>query len=509
MRTKAGWHAPSRPGWAAVTTLAVVVGLMIRLNLGGSPLWLDEAQNAALTRLPLGEIGSALEHDGHPPLFYWLLHGWTEVFGHSDRALRALPALFGLGALVALWFAGRRLGGSAVAWTAVALGALSPFLVRYATEVRMYSLVTLLALVWWLVACRAREEGALRWLVALALLTGLLVLTHYWSFFFLAAWGAAELVRWWRAGRSAVLLRPLLAVAVGSLVFLVWIGSFLAQLQHTGTPWAEAPNPAAVLTTTLFDLNGGWLEGESQALTVVMALLLVIGFAGRRAEGTTVELDLRGRPGVYEVTWLALGPLLIGAVAITVLDSAFASRYAAVVVGFLILIAARGIVTLGPAMGLVALVMTSALGAVGAWRATDDVRSQGREVALAVNAEHDGSGTTVVVACPDQLGPAVARYAEPGVEVLGYPTLQPADWVDWVDYAERNGRADPATVADDLVALADGDIWLVWREGYVTYGSQCEQLRAELEERGVTHGTAVSADTEVFEAMWLSHVVLR
>jgi hypothetical protein len=371
--------------------------------------------------------------------------------------------------------------------------------------------VTLLALVWWLIACRAREEGSLPWLAALAVTTGLLVLSHYWSFFLLGAWAAAELLAWWRAGRPGPMLRPLVAVAVGSLVFAAWLGSFLAQLRHTGTPWASAPNPAAVFVNSLFDLNGGWMEGEAQALTVIMAIVLVVGYGGERVSLARIELDARGRPAVHEVAWMAVGPLLLGAVAITALGSAFSSRYAAVAIGFLILVAARGIVTLGPVMGLVSFVAVSALGAAGSWRATNVVRSQGQEVALAVNDGHDGTADTLVVACPDQLGPAVSRYVEEGVDVVGYPTLEPADAVDWVDYSERNESADPAVAARELLARAGDDIWLVWREGYLTFGSQCDHLRNALEAAGVDDEAevAVTADAEVYESMWLTHIVLR
>ena len=41
-----------------------------------SDLWLDEALSVNISKLPLGDIGEALRHDGHPPLYYYLLHGW-------------------------------------------------------------------------------------------------------------------------------------------------------------------------------------------------------------------------------------------------------------------------------------------------------------------------------------------------------------------------------------------------------------------------------------------------
>src|SRR5690348_16241867 len=68
---------------------AVVTGLVLRFWTS-SHLWLDEALSVDIARLPLGDIPRALRHDGHPPLYYFLLHGWMSVFGEGDTAVRSL-----------------------------------------------------------------------------------------------------------------------------------------------------------------------------------------------------------------------------------------------------------------------------------------------------------------------------------------------------------------------------------------------------------------------------------
>ena len=127
--------------------------------------------------------------------------------------------------------------------------ALSPFAVRYATEARMYSLVMLLVLAGYLVLVDALSgpgPGAL--VGGLALIAGLLLLTHYWSFYLLAAVGrCCSAVRWWRqpADRAAT-VRVGLARRRGRLLFLPWLGGFLYQSAHTGTPWGEPFRPTAI-----------------------------------------------------------------------------------------------------------------------------------------------------------------------------------------------------------------------------------------------------------------------
>jgi mannosyltransferase len=80
-------------GWPLVTVAVVssVLGVVLRL-MPRSALWLDEALSVNIASLPLGDIPSALERDGHPPLYYFLLHFWLEL-GSSDWWVRTLSAI--------------------------------------------------------------------------------------------------------------------------------------------------------------------------------------------------------------------------------------------------------------------------------------------------------------------------------------------------------------------------------------------------------------------------------
>jgi hypothetical protein len=134
-------------GWIVAAWIAVGVAVAIGVALRfwtQSNLWLDEALSVNIAKLPVGDIPAALRHDGHPPLYYWLLHGWMSVFGESDRSVRALSGVFAVLALPLMWLAGRRVGGRTVAWLALVLLALNPWAFRYATEARMYSMVVVL-----------------------------------------------------------------------------------------------------------------------------------------------------------------------------------------------------------------------------------------------------------------------------------------------------------------------------------------------------------------------------
>jgi uncharacterized membrane protein len=90
----------------------------------------------------------AVEDAQHPPLYYVLGHLWVEAFGPSAGAIRALSAIIGVLVIpAAFWLCLELFQSEAIAWTAAALVALSPFDVLYAQEAREYSLWSVALLV--------------------------------------------------------------------------------------------------------------------------------------------------------------------------------------------------------------------------------------------------------------------------------------------------------------------------------------------------------------------------
>ena len=133
-------YAPRRGRDRAVD---VVVGVYYRFTTT-SKMWLDEAQTVNIASFPLRAIADELRLDGAPPLYYYLLHVWMGVFGHSDTASAPCRGSSGHGAAAHLWWVVRRGFGRLEAIAALAVLASSPFAVYFATEARMYSLVVLL-----------------------------------------------------------------------------------------------------------------------------------------------------------------------------------------------------------------------------------------------------------------------------------------------------------------------------------------------------------------------------
>ena len=466
-------RADRRAAFLTVAVAAVVVaGIALRF-LTSSHLWLDEALTVNIARLPLSRIPDALRHDGSPPLYYVLLHWWIAVFGAGDVAVRALSATFAIATLPLIWLAGQRLGGRRVAVAALVLLASSPFACRFATEARMYSLLGFLALAGYLFLQRLVERPSIGVAVGVAVTSGLMLLTHYWSIYLLATVGVMFLVRA-RRRRDWGALLPLAAMAAGGLLFVPWLGVFAYQAKHTGTPWAAVPTFNAVVDTVRSWAGGGTDAGE--LLNLVFIALAVLAVFGLAVDRRHVDLDFGTRPGVRRVAIACLGTLLLGLIAADAVRSAYVVRYTSIAFPLFILVVAFGtLVFVDNRVRIGVLALAVVLGFCAAIPNTGNRRTQAGIIAAAVN--RTATAGDVVGYCPDQLGPSVSRLVSVPVTQLTFPLASGPQFVDWVDYAQRNHAATTAPFAQVLDQRAGSHrVWLVWSPNYKTFGSKCSTM---------------------------------
>lgn len=219
--------------------LTVALAAALRFYaLGEQPLWLDEATTADYAASSL--VGAIFAEGAHPPLFYVIEHLVVRWLGSSDALLRLPSAVFGILAVPAAWVAARQLfpKSPATAPAAAALVATSPFLIYLSQEARNYSLLILLALVatvYFLRFCgdgEARRGGRPADLLIYTLLSVLLLYTHYYGVWVLAA---HEAVYWLhaRVERKAWLL----ARVNVALAFFLWAQWAIYQAKLHTLAW--------------------------------------------------------------------------------------------------------------------------------------------------------------------------------------------------------------------------------------------------------------------------------
>jgi mannosyltransferase len=493
-----GSHAVAAPRRPRVLLLAGATAVAIGTALcfyTRSDMWLDEALTVNIARLPLGELRGALERDGAPPLFYVLLHGWTNVFGDGDIAARTLSGCFAVGTVVACWFAARRFFGTGVAWLTVIVVATNPFLIRYATEARMYALEMFLVACGIIVVARALDEPALVPLLLVGLVTAALVYTQYWGFYLVAVVLATlGFVAWRDRTRRRAALLVIAALGAGLLCFVPWLPTFLAQSAHTGTPWGDPVLPGMPLGETVLGFSGGF-EQEGWALSLLLLPLLLLGVFARTVDARHLDVDLRAQPDARWLAFIGGATLVVGLTLNFLAGQAFQPRYSAFVFPFFALLVGRGLSLFGDLRvraGVVAAVV--AVGLVGGLRSTIEQRTQAGQVSAMLRA--DARPDDLIVYCPDQLGPAVHRLLPDGLRETTYPAFGSPVFVDWTDYQQRLDAADPRAFAAEAVRRAGPNtIWLVTSPSYQTHRGACEVVSDELARvRARTQRVAPSED---------------
>ncbi len=295
----------------------------------------------------------------------------------------------------------------------------------------------------------------------------------------------------------------IVALAAAFVSWIPWIPTFLDQLRETGTPWGSAVTPVTALGGTILAFAGGG-HAEGVAFVAPLVLLALLGVFGRAIDTSRIEIDLRTRPGVRWEALAACATMLVGTGLSWVNGTAFQARYAAIVFPLFVLVVGWGFTSISSRRLWVAVaVFVVAMGFVSGVRNAREHRTQAAQIASFINQKADGAKSGDVIAyCPDQLGPAVSRLidSDRGLAEGVFPTGKRPELIDWIDYEDRNARADPVGFADAVIAQAGNhDIWLVWAPGYKTYGTMCQALDAALRGKRPTAEALVQPDATLFE----------
>jgi len=297
--------------------LFVAVGIFLRLVRYAldMPVWGDEA-SLALNILNRGYTGllHPLDYYQVAPIgFLWSQRAIYCHLGMSEYAMRLLPALAGIGALLLFAWWARLLLSPLAAASAVGILAVGNFSVRYAVELKPYGFDLLAGLLLLLPATLfiLRQQG--RWLLLLIVLTPIALALSYPAVF-VAGGVAVSLL---------VMSRRMTAGQIGCFIAfcLVLIGSFYVEAWRIGagqyhqtqmamtTYWQDAfpPfNPLRLIWWLLGIHTGNMLEypfGGANGGSTASFLVFVVGITGW----------LRHRRNA--LIWLLLSPFALNFVA--------------------------------------------------------------------------------------------------------------------------------------------------------------------------------------------------
>lgn len=130
--------------------IVIAIGaIALRLFYLNTDVWYDEACSwfTAKQSFPFGIFDNLLHLDlQHTPLYFFVLHFWMKIFGDGEVAMRILSLIFGISAVPLVYISAKKITTKANALFASALSAVSPLLVLFSAEIRMYPVVVFLVL---------------------------------------------------------------------------------------------------------------------------------------------------------------------------------------------------------------------------------------------------------------------------------------------------------------------------------------------------------------------------
>jgi mannosyltransferase len=133
---------------SALTLLLAILLLAAALRtygVGRQALRGDEAFSVRFSeQAPSAIVAATAAAEPNPPLYWFVLHGWMRAAGTSELAVRWPSALAGVVAVAVTYCLGAALAGRPAGALAALLTAVNPFLIWYAQDARVYSLLALL-----------------------------------------------------------------------------------------------------------------------------------------------------------------------------------------------------------------------------------------------------------------------------------------------------------------------------------------------------------------------------
>ncbi|MEM7034995.1 MAG: glycosyltransferase family 39 protein [Chloroflexota bacterium] len=293
-------------------------GLRIfRLNF--QPLWGDEGWSFYFAAMPLSEMLVRTAADIHPPFYYFLLHIWLQLAGFGAESARWLSVMSGTLLIPTSYVFAQTLAQHADLGTekvkasglaTASLISLAPMAIYYSQEVRMYGLVTLLALLstlFFLHLLKYQRQAPWPYIIV----SCLMLYTMYFGGFILVFHGIFWLIHYRRLTPSTRKRIFQAFLGVGAL-YLPWIlfasRSLIAYVtQKTDVEGYIPLSLFAFLRSYIIAFSAGHPSSQAQVLLWLALTFLCLATLG-------VFASFRGQPtnGLLFLLGYLIVPLLIG-----------------------------------------------------------------------------------------------------------------------------------------------------------------------------------------------------
>ena len=350
------------------TAVPLLIGLALVLRLPNfrESLWLDEVLYSTHARMPgLNGLWHFLVTNPGGPLYPFFSFFWSAIWGEHQVILRLPSLLFGVGSVVATYYAARMFADGLTPLLAAVFLAFTPAHVWYSQEATPYAMAVCLLVTAAAIFPHASGRAGL---IAYVLTFTAACLAHYYALAFLLplTWLA-----WRSPNRRAIIDGHFFVVsAIASMVVLQAIhdafpkGSATFLRPFTGTEWWSLFFQWFLLGNTLwtsrvFHVGALWTQPWHLAVQIVALAVMCVGVWRSRL-----------------ILFVLALPAVLFVFTVVGLDHFYVERYLLMTLPFFAIALARGAVKLRPAAvraAAVAFVLAIAVTSYGGWLTKDTV----------------------------------------------------------------------------------------------------------------------------------------
>jgi mannosyltransferase len=314
-----------------LTGLVLIAAVLEVMIFARTSIQLDESQSLYQISRTIPGLLKSVGQDVHVPGYHLLLHYWAILFGSDIVTARYMSILFFLATIPAIYFLGKIVFNRRVGLFAALLLTISPFMLWYGAEARMYSMLALVTVLHQIFFVKIFKTGKSHYWIGYFLLTIIGFYTHYFFAFVLVTEALFYLL--YRKQFPKWSFVKFIFALIGAFgAFFPW----LLYVYHLGLasndqPYLAIPNTGDIFDTYAQFLFGFQVDGLNTFIVSLWPILVLVAFF-------TLQRKKRNTSSSTFLIFMAILPVL-GAFFISLLVKPFfLSRYLIVSLPSLLLV---------------------------------------------------------------------------------------------------------------------------------------------------------------------------
>jgi uncharacterized membrane protein len=278
-------------------TIGALIFVVVSLSLNAYILFhqslrLDEAQSLWAATKSVPGIINYIAQDVHVPLYEVLLHFWIQIFGNSVITARTLSFMFFILTIPVLYLLALQSSDKKIALLSIVLFSLSPFIMWYSSEARMYSLLTFIACINHIYFLRLLRSNGKKGIVGYFFSTLFGLYTHYFFMFLIATQSIFLMLQFFLEyhqeflfqngfvhflkSKVEILYAYGIALACAFLLFVPWVVYFQSQGLAANTQPLIPPPTTFNLFQTMANFLFGFQTQYIQSILVSLWPLVLV-----------------------------------------------------------------------------------------------------------------------------------------------------------------------------------------------------------------------------------------